>query len=92
MDIVPAEVKGSHRTGCIFNVSVLDVTIAVGFSSQGPSGDQKYYHYWEFLADGIPCAIWGYKGSDLKNRFSTFGPKEVFVKLFGADKVYKPYS
>jgi hypothetical protein len=34
--------------------------------------------------DGRHCGIWDYKGSQRIDEFSTFGPADVFEKLFGA--------
>jgi hypothetical protein len=42
---------------------------------------------WNFIVDGIRCAIWDYKGSAELGFWSFFGPRQIFVHLFGAEHV-----
>lgn len=44
---------------------------------QQPRTDSKVKHRWEFLVDGVECAIWDYYGT----RWSAYGPREAFEKL-----------
>ena len=76
----PESYISSHKQGSLpESLSVKDIQAAVGsrIKDQGMSGDRKVKHHWEFLVDGVPCAIWDYYGA----RWSTFGPAEAFAKL-----------
>jgi hypothetical protein len=48
-----------------------------GITDRGASGDGKVTHQFRFLADGVACSIWRWKGIF----WSSFGPRDVFVKL-----------
>jgi len=59
--------------------SVADIQRILGPSieDQGLSGDEKMTHHWEFNVDGLPSAIWDYKGY----RWSAFGSETLFAAL-----------
>jgi len=78
------EPMASHKTGSLKSDIPYDmIDRLVGKECRVSDDPYKVRHSWQFSADGVPCAIWDYKGS----RWSTFGPKEVFVKLFGEANV-----
>jgi len=87
MIIEPINEAGDHATGGIFGVTVANITKALGFKSNCKDDPSKVVNSWGFTADGKRCGIWDYKGSQKYKSFSTFGPREVFVELFGADHV-----
>lgn len=73
----------SHKTGSL--PSYLDaqtITETLGFEP-GHGDEDKVTMQWDFEFNGVPCSIWDYKG----NRWSTFGPAEVFETLFPAARV-----
>jgi len=74
---------GSHRTGTLENTSVAEITEKLGFQPNIEDDPDKVEFSWGFTADGEHCGIWDYKGGARYGIFSTFGPKEIFKKLFG---------
>lgn len=73
----PASWISSHRTGSLDeSLSVGDINRALGNKIKATSGDKSRYQ-WDFLVDGVECAIWDYKGS----RWSTYGPASAFAKI-----------
>lgn len=82
MKIVPVDEAGSHREGSLKGVTVAQINKALGFKPNVQDDPDKVKHSWGFTADGVLCGIWDYKGSEMFNSFSTYGPREVFEKLF----------
>lgn len=72
----------SHRTGHIIGDRNA-ITQIVGFEPDVPSDPDKVTHEWRFTVDGIPCAIWDYKGSAEYNTYSCYMPAIVGKELFG---------
>jgi hypothetical protein len=73
------DISGSHRTGRLAHyMSADEITATLGFGPSKDDDPHKVTKYWGFKADGIECAIWDYKGV----RWSTYGPKEIFDRLF----------
>jgi hypothetical protein len=82
-EIVKKRINGSCRTGGLSGVTVADIDRILGFRGNCPDDPYKVVNSWQFEYEGVPCAIWDYKGSEKYNTFSTFGPRIVFEKLFG---------
>ena len=82
--IVRKRVRGSCRSGGLTGLSVKDIDRILGFRGNCPDDPYKVKNSWQFEYQGIPCAVWDYKGSEKYNSFSTYGPPIVFEKLFGA--------
>lgn len=86
MQIQPAELNGTHRTGSLENVTKEEIVKALGFEPNVMDDPDKVENSWSFIVtrDGVQfaAAIWDYKGSHMFNRWSTFGPEWVFKKLF----------
>ncbi len=79
MKIEPVTLTESWRTGFLPpELTVEQITEALGFAPNTEDDESKVEHSWGFTADGVPCGIWDYHG----NRWSTFGPQEVFDQLF----------
>ena len=79
MKILPLNEVGPHRTGSINpNYTVEDINRILGFAPNVQDDPDKVENSWGFTVNGVQCGIWDYKGA----RWSTFGPKEVFNKLF----------
>lgn len=86
MIIKPATNVTSYLTGNLLNIPRAKViSDTLGFSSNCKDDPCKVKNSWGFTVDGVACAIWDYKGSELQGRYSTFGPDGVFKKLFGAN-------
>jgi hypothetical protein len=83
MKIEPNDEGGNSRTGTLRNTSVEEINRILGFTPNVPDDPYKVVNSWGFKADGIPCGIWDYKGSHKAGQFSTDGPAEVFIALFG---------
>jgi hypothetical protein len=83
--IVPTQdFISSHRMGVILNTTVQGINQALGFeNNNGVSGDGKVKHQWNFRVNGAECSIWDYKGSAAWGQFSFYGPRAVFVEIFG---------
>lgn len=78
----------SHKTGEVSNMTPAKISTILGFNPNGdPSGDGKVVYEWLFTFDGHECAMWDYKGGAKYGEFSTYGPSEVFIALFGSDWV-----
>ena len=87
----------SHRTGTLSDISIEEVTNALGFppTTFAPDdGDGKVSVRWQFeaiLASDIPmagsrkfpCAIWDYNGSLAIKVLSVWMPDHVGKNLFG---------
>lgn len=82
MNIMPISEPGCHRTGEICGYTADQISSILGFAPNVQDDPDKVSHSWGFLADGIQCGIWSYKGSEKYNNFSTYGPKNVFDTLF----------
>jgi len=87
-DITPvANLTGSHRTGTLYDINVATISEILGFAPNVDDDPYKVVNSWAFEVDGIPCAIWDYKGSHHHGQFSTFGPQDIFDELFGSHYV-----
>lgn len=82
MKIVAAVPPQSWRTGTLKDVTAEDISERLGFKPNLEGDPHKVKDEWGFTADGVMCGIWDYKGSWLDREYSTFGPDEVFRKLF----------
>lgn len=88
INITPcADVCGSHRTGTIRGLTKYRISEILGFIPNVKDDPDKVVNSWGFKVDGVPCAIWDYKGSHHFDRFSTWGAHDVFKQLFGDNYV-----
>jgi len=78
---------GSHRTGSLYDINVSTINRILGFEPNQDDDPDKVVNSWGFIVDGEKCAVWDYKGSHEFGQFSTYGPNEVFEKLFGTNYV-----
>jgi hypothetical protein len=76
----------TSRQGGLHHLRQLDIEAVLGFSPTVEAYD-KVEAEWNFIVDGIRCAIWDYKGSAELGFWSFFGPRQIFVHLFGAEHV-----
>jgi hypothetical protein len=89
MNIKPINQVGSYRTGTLKDITVDRINKILGFKPNVEDDPYKVEHSWGFTADGEECGIWDYKGSAACNSFSTYGPNNVFVELFGDNYINK---
>jgi len=82
MNIMPVNITGPYRTGTIRGYSADEIENILGFPPNVEDDPDKVSHSWGFLADGLNCGIWSYKGSEMAKIFSTYGPQYVFDTLF----------
>lgn len=84
----------SYKTGSVIDQTPANVSNALGFAPNqitpdDPSGDDKVTMKWggtvKVAGKVVEIAIWDYKGSGRDGVFSTYGPDDVFTKLFGAN-------
>lgn len=83
MKIKPINKPGSHRTGTLIDTSVDEIINILGFASNVQDDPYKVKHSWGFKVGKHECGIWDYKGSETVGMFSTYGPDDVFLELFG---------
>jgi hypothetical protein len=72
-----------HKTGTISGLSADEICVRLGYMETVPDDEAKVAYSWAFLADDKKCGIWDYYGSASRLNFSTYGPHDVFVELFG---------
>lgn len=72
-----------HRTGSISGLCADEICVRLGNMETVPDDESKVCYSWAFKADGKECGIWDYYGSHNRLNFSTYGPHEVFIELFG---------
>ena len=83
------EFFSSFRTGIITGMSKNVINSVVGFKGEKiKSGDGKVTVEWRFHVDGVPCAIWDYKGSAKYDQYSAYMPAYIGSALFEA--AYNP--
>lgn len=75
----------SNRTGNLYDINVSTINRILGFEPNQDDDPDKVENSWGFVVDGVKCAIWDWKGSQNYGQFSTFGPDDVFIKLFGTN-------
>lgn len=84
MNILPHDEAGAHRTGSIDSgYTVKEINKILGFKPNIQDDPTRVKYSWGFTVDGQPCGIWDYRGS----RWSVFGPKEVFDRLFPSKQI-----
>lgn len=87
MKIVPTMPRSTWKQFTLVGVDWLDVVERLGFQANVPDDEDKVKYSWGFEIDGQECAIWDWKGSYLDKVWSAWGPREVFVRLFGEEHV-----
>jgi hypothetical protein len=85
--IIPVAKAGDYRTGGLRNLRPGGIVRVLGFAPNVEDDTEKVSHSWGFTVDGERCGIWSYKGSERAERWSTYGPRNHFEALFGAEHV-----
>lgn len=81
--IMPVNEVGDHRTGSLIGLTAEQISEKLGFKPNVNDDPDKVKYSWGFTVDGVRCGIWDYRGSYRGKEFSTFGPYEALVKVFG---------
>ena len=87
MEILPFNKSDLCREGRLKGVSKDIISDRLGFKPNIEDDPCKVVYSWGFTVNGVHCGIWDYKNSYLYGEFSTYGPKHIFVELFGKDHV-----
>lgn len=85
--IVPvSDFFSTCRQGGLHHLTEVAIEAVLGFPAN-VEAYEKVDAEWNFTVDGHRCAIWDYKESARFGLWSFYGPRSVFVQLFGADHV-----
>lgn len=87
MKIQPSDAGETYLQRTLVNTTVTEIERILGFPANVKDDPDKVEFSWGFTADGKQCGIWDWKGSHHSGTFSAFGPREVFVTLFGSARV-----
>ena len=93
LNIIPVDVPGVSKTGNLYNLTKAEITEKLGFAPNVDGDPFKVTASWGFMLNpepgkGVPnCGIWDYKDSGKYKEWSTYGPRQVFVAIFGEDHV-----
>lgn len=89
MKITPIDKVGACRTGTLVGMTVKRIVEVLGFEANCKDDPYKVKHSWGFSVDidgtNHELGIWDYKGSGKSGQFSTYGPDDIFVELFGTN-------
>jgi len=69
----------SSKTGSLQPIPKSEIDHILGFLNNSVGDQDKVKYQWDFIYKGAEMSIWDYKGV----RWSTFGPAEHFIELFG---------
>ena len=86
MKIKPCKMAGSHKTGYLKGITATQIQMRLDMFPNIDDDPAKVKKSWGFKAynpNPYRCGIWDYKGSDNFSYYSTYGPTEIFEKLFG---------
>lgn len=81
--IVPVNKPGDCCTGNLTGLTAAQISKKLGFKPNVEDDPDKVKYSWGFTVDGVRCGIWDYHGSYKNKSFSTFGPADALVKVFG---------
>lgn len=93
LNIVPVNKPGDSKTGELVNMTQEQIEAKMGFAPNVEGDSAKVTASWGFMLNPEPgkkvpiCGIWDYKGSGRFGVWSTYGPREVFVAIFGEKNV-----
>lgn len=87
MKITPTPTPGDSKQGTIKNITPEEISGILGFPPNVDDDPEKVNFSWGFLVNGVRCGIWDYYESYKEGEFRFFGPKKIFIALFGEDRV-----
>ena len=83
-EIKPTDINGSYRTGSLVGVTREDIVRTLGFEPNALDDGDKVENSWAFTLDGLPCAIWDWKGSHHVKVWSVYDPHKMLDRIFDA--------
>lgn len=92
MVIVPNPEPGRGKSGSLYGLKLKDIVDVLGFLPNVEDDPDKVENSWGFLVygehngqelGGVRCGIWDYKGSHRDEVWSFYGPRHIFLDLFG---------
>lgn len=81
-EIKPADIDGTYRTGSLVGVTREDIVRTLGFEPNALDDGDKVENSWAFTLDGLPCAIWDWKGSQHVKVWSVYDPHKMLDRIF----------
>jgi len=93
LNIIPVAEPGLGKTGELVNMTAKQIEAKLGFAPNVEDDPAKVTASWGFMLNPEPdktvpkCGIWDYKGSGRFGVWSTYGPRQVFVAIFGEENV-----
>jgi hypothetical protein len=85
--IIPTEPGVTWKQHTLAGLDWLDIVETLGFHENLKDDEFKVRYSWGFQVGDRVGAIWDYKGSYLDKIWSAWGPRELFIELFGAEHV-----
>lgn len=85
--ITQADPRSTWKQHDLVNLDWIDIVETLGFHENRADDEYKVKYSWGFEMDGHEGAIWDWKGSYLDKMWSAWGPREMFVQLFGEEHV-----
>ena len=85
--IIPTMPGATFRQFGLVGLDWLEIVERLGFKANVPDDECKVRMSWGFEVEGREGAIWDWKGSSFDKAWSAWGPREVFVELFGEEHV-----
>ena len=79
-------VLGTFKTDTLIGVTKEDIVQILGFEPNVQDDTDKVVNSWAFRINGLPCAIWDWKGSHEVQRWSVYDPHGMMNMIF--EKVY----
>jgi len=89
LNIIPVAEPGYSKTGELVNLTKQQIEGVLGFAPNVEDDPHKVTASWGFMLNPEPgknvpkCGIWDYRGSGQLGVWSTYGPRAVFVAIFG---------
>lgn len=78
---------GVSKQHSLVGITQQQIEQALGFEPNILEDEYKVTASWGFICNGVRCGIWDWKGSADDNEWSAYGPREMFVELFGEEHV-----
>lgn len=87
--ITPNPNINSYKTHTLKNTSKEMLERALGFPANVQDDPDKVEYSWGFEVNGVPCAIWDWKGSHEVGIWSVYDPQGVLEILFDPMNIEK---
>ncbi len=74
---------GFAPMGTLSHIGAGEIERRLGIAPERNAVEGVSDHEWRFLVNGVACEIYDWHGSGRHGVWSTKGPREVFLALFG---------